>query len=66
MGIQASNTGPVPDPQWPFTGGSNFAPLRTNPDSLSEFRVITSNPSAEYGRSSGTTVQAVTRSDLAL
>ncbi|MBX6313387.1 MAG: subtilisin, partial [Isosphaeraceae bacterium] len=23
--LQQSNPGPVPDPQWPFTGGSNFA-----------------------------------------
>ena len=44
------------------TGGSNFAPLRTNPDSLTEFRVITSNPSAEYGRSSGAQVAMITRS----
>ncbi len=44
------------------TGGSNFAPLRTNPDSLAEFRVITSNPSAEYGRSSGGQVAMITKS----
>ncbi len=44
------------------SGGSNFAPLRTNPDSLAEFRVITSNPSAEYGRSSGAQVAMMTRS----
>ena len=44
------------------TGGSNFAPLRTNPDSLEEFRVITSNPSAEYGRSSGAQVALITKS----
>ena len=44
------------------SGGSNFAPLRTNPDSLSEFRVITSNPSAEYGRSSGAQVAMITKS----
>ena len=37
-------------------GGSNFAPLRTNPDMLSEFRVITSNATAEYGRNSGAEV----------
>ncbi|MBM3791062.1 MAG: hypothetical protein FJW35_12040, partial [Acidobacteria bacterium] len=43
-------------------GGSNFSPLRTNPDSLAEFRVLTSNPSAEYGRSSGAQVAMVTRS----
>ncbi len=44
------------------SGGSNFAPLRTNPDSLAEFRVITSNPSAEYGRSSGAQVAMITKS----
>jgi hypothetical protein len=43
-------------------GGSNFAPLRTNPDSLSGFRVITSNAGAEYGRSSGAQVILETRS----
>ena len=42
-------------------GGSNFAPLRTNPDSLAGFRVITSNASAEYGRSSGAQVILETR-----
>jgi hypothetical protein len=44
------------------TGGSNFAPMRTNPDSISEFRLITSNPSAEFGRSSGAQVAIITRS----
>ncbi len=44
------------------SGGSNFSPLRTNPDSLQEFRVITSNPSAEYGRSSGAQVALITKS----
>ena len=43
-------------------GGSNFSPLRTNPDMLSEFRVLTSNPTAEYGRNSGAQVQMITRS----
>jgi hypothetical protein len=43
-------------------GGSNFSPLRTNPDSLAEFRVITSNATAEYGRNSGAQVAMVTRS----
>ena len=37
-------------------GGSNFSPLRTNPDSVDGFRVITSNPEAEYGRNSGAQV----------
>ena len=43
-------------------GGSNFTPLRTNPDSLSEFRIITSNPTAEVGRNSGGQVAMITRS----
>jgi Carboxypeptidase regulatory-like domain/TonB dependent receptor-like, beta-barrel len=43
-------------------GGSEFAPLRTNPDSLQELRVITSNATAEYGRSSGAQVALVTKS----
>lgn len=33
-----------------------------NPDSLAEFRVITSNPTAEYGRNSGGQVSMITRS----
>ncbi len=37
-------------------GGSNFSPLHLNPDMLSEFRVITSNATAEYGRNSGAEV----------
>jgi carboxypeptidase family protein len=43
-------------------GGSEFSPLRTNPDSLQEFRVITSNATAEWGRSSGAQVALVTKS----
>lgn len=43
-------------------GGSNFTPLRTNPDMLSEFRVLTSNFTPEYGRNSGAQVTMVTRS----
>ncbi len=43
-------------------GGSEFSPLRTNPDSLQEFRVITSNATAEYGRNSGAQVALVTKS----
>lgn len=33
--------------------GSNFSPLRTNPDSIEGFRIITSNANAEYGVTSG-------------
>jgi hypothetical protein len=43
-------------------GGSNFSPLRANPDSLQEFKVLTGNQTAEYGRNSGGQVAMVTRS----
>jgi hypothetical protein len=43
-------------------GGSNFTPLRTNPDSLQEFQIVTGNFTAELGRSSGAQVTLVTRS----
>ena len=43
-------------------GGSNFTPIRTNPDSLTEFQVVTGNFTAELGRSSGAQVTLVTRS----
>ena len=43
-------------------GGSNFTPLRPNPDSVQEFQVVTSNFTAELGRSSGAQVTLVTRS----
>jgi hypothetical protein len=43
-------------------GGSNFTPIRPNPDSLMEFQVVTSNFTAELGRSSGAQVTLVTRS----
>jgi Carboxypeptidase regulatory-like domain len=43
-------------------GGSEFSPLRTNPDSIQELRVITSNATAEWGRSSGAQVALVTKS----
>jgi hypothetical protein len=43
-------------------GGSNFAPIRTNPDGLAEFKVLTSNATAEYGRNSGAQVAMVTKS----
>jgi hypothetical protein len=44
------------------SGGSNTSPSHQNPDMLSEFRVITSNPTAEFGRNSGAQVLMVTRS----
>ena len=43
-------------------GGSNFTPLRPNPDSVQEFQIVTSNFTAELGRSSGAAVTLVTRS----
>src|SRR5258706_4399937 len=43
-------------------GGSNSPPLKTNPDMLAEFRVITGNTTAEYGRNSGGQVALVTKS----
>jgi Carboxypeptidase regulatory-like domain len=43
-------------------GGSNFSPLRANPDSLAEFKVLTSNTTAEFGRNSGGQVAMITRS----
>lgn len=43
-------------------GGSNFTPLRTNPDALQEFQIVTSNFTAELGRSSGAQVTLTTRS----
>jgi archaellum component FlaG (FlaF/FlaG flagellin family) len=44
------------------SGGSNFTPLRPNPDSVQEFQIVTSNFTAELGRSSGAAVTLVTRS----
>ena len=60
------------DRSWNFTldgidtnessaGGSNFSPLRTNPDAITEFKVLTGNQTAEYGRNSGGQVAMVTR-----
>ncbi len=43
-------------------GGSNFTPLRPNPDSISQFQVITGNFTADNGRSSGAQVTLVTKS----
>jgi hypothetical protein len=43
-------------------GGSNFSPLRTNPDAISEFKVLTGNQTAEFGRNSGGQVAMITRS----
>jgi hypothetical protein len=42
-------------------GGSNFTPLRPNPDSIQEFQIVTANFTAELGRSTGAQVTFVTR-----
>ncbi|CAN5127706.1 hypothetical protein BH20ACI2_BH20ACI2_23520 [soil metagenome] len=42
--------------------GAVFSPLRTNPDSIREIQIITSNFTAELGRSSGAQVSLTTRS----
>lgn len=44
------------------SGGSNTSPSHQNPDMLAEFRVITSNPTSEFGRNSGAQVLMVTKS----
>lgn len=44
------------------SGGSNTTPLKSNPDSIAEFRVLTSNATAEFGRNSGGQVAMITRS----
>jgi hypothetical protein len=52
---------------WLLDGGANNTPLRNygqdvpNPDAIQEFRVISNNYSAEYGRSVGAVVNVVTR-----
>jgi len=43
-------------------GGSQLSPVRQNPDSLSEFRVLTGNFTAEYGRNTGGEILMVTKS----
>ncbi|MEP7336437.1 MAG: carboxypeptidase-like regulatory domain-containing protein [Acidobacteriota bacterium] len=42
-------------------GAAFFSVLRSTPDSLQEFRVTTTNPNADQGRSSGAQVSLVTR-----
>lgn len=44
------------------SGGSNNSPVNLNPDAIAEFRVITSNFTAEYGRNSGGQVTMVSKS----
>jgi hypothetical protein len=43
-------------------GGSNTTSFRVNPDMLDEFKLITGNNTAEYGRNSGGQVAMITRS----
>ncbi|MDA2926437.1 carboxypeptidase regulatory-like domain-containing protein [Acidobacteria bacterium AH-259-G07] len=53
---------------WLLDGVDNTSPLRNygndvpNPDAIQEFRVITNNYGAEYGRSVGAVVNVITRS----
>jgi hypothetical protein len=44
------------------TGEAFASVLRVTPDSVQEFRVVTTNPNAEQGRSSGAQVSLVTKS----
>ena len=44
------------------TGGAFSSVLRVTPDSIQEFRVTTTNPNADSGRSSGAQVSLVTKS----
>ena len=44
------------------TGEAFFSVLRTTPDSLQEFRVVTTNPNADQGRSSGAQISLMTKS----
>src|SRR5262249_58070353 len=46
----------------PVTRRGEWSQVGMNPDSVSEYRVITSVAKAEYGRNSGAQVQVVTRS----
>ena len=56
------------DSNWLLDGGDNTSPLRNygndvpNPDAIQEFRVITNNYGAEYGRTAGAVVNVITRS----
>ncbi len=56
------------DSNWLLDGGDNTSPLRNygndvpNPDAIQEFRVITNNYGAEYGRSAGAIVNVITKS----
>ncbi|HUQ49314.1 MAG TPA: carboxypeptidase regulatory-like domain-containing protein [Terriglobales bacterium] len=43
-------------------GGAQLSPARINPDSIAEFRVITGQTTAEYGRNVGGQVTIVTKS----
>jgi hypothetical protein len=42
-------------------GNATFTPVRTNPDSIQEYRIVTSNPSAEFGRNSGAQIALITK-----
>ena len=56
------------DSNFLLDGGDNTSPLRNygndvpNPDAIQEFRVITNNYGAEYGRTAGAVVNVITKS----
>ncbi len=56
------------DSNWMLDGGDNSSPLRNygnvvpNPDAIQEFRVITNNYGAEYGRAAGAVINVITKS----
>ena len=66
--INGSQKAQIGSVNFQLDGGNNTAGLRgtgnpaPNPEAVQEFRVITSNATAEYGRSSGAQVALVTKS----
>jgi hypothetical protein len=54
--------GDANDPTVPFGTASNFQTSAVPVDALEEFSVITSNATAEFGRSSGATINVVSKS----
>ncbi len=56
------------DSNWLLDGGDNTSPLRNygndvpNPDAIQEFRLLTNNYDAEYGRTVGAVVNVITKS----
>ena len=56
------------DSSWALDGGDNTSTLRNagadvpNPDAIQEFRVVTNNYDAEYGRAAGGIINVITKS----